>query len=72
MNATINSLQQRPTIVKRPHDRYNLARSRGEYAPKWTRKSLKQISRRDNRIEAAQIAADAQAASEGLPDFFLA
>lgn len=36
MNS-INSLQVKRPVVKRPHDAINLARSKGEYAPKWTR-----------------------------------
>jgi len=44
MNNVTNSLPQTHAKVKRqPADKLNLARSKGEYAPKWTQKSASAI-----------------------------
>ena len=37
MNVTQTSVTQKSPVVKVTQDKVNLARSKGEYAPKWTR-----------------------------------
>jgi hypothetical protein len=45
MNIQNTSLPQTAAKVNRqPADKINLARSKGEYAPKWTRKSASQLT----------------------------
>jgi hypothetical protein len=45
MNNVTNSLPQVATKVNRqPQDKVNLARTKGEYAPKWTRKNASELT----------------------------
>lgn len=47
MNQYTNILTEKTAVVKmqyQPADRYNLARSEGEYAPKWTQKSASELT----------------------------
>jgi hypothetical protein len=45
MNHVTNSLPQVATKVNRQRqDKINLARSKGEYAPKWTQKSAAELT----------------------------
>jgi len=44
MNINYTSLPQVATKVNRqPQDKINLARSKGEYAPRWTQKSASKL-----------------------------
>ena len=38
-NVNVNVPQVATKVNRKPADKYNLARSKGEYAPKWTQKT---------------------------------
>lgn len=43
MNINVNVPQTHTKVNRQVQDKVNLARSKGEYAPRWTRKSASEI-----------------------------